>query len=462
MSSPPPLPLGFKLRFDRRARFAEDDTIVYGGSPWRMLRLSPNGAAILRGMRDGTPVDDAASGALARRLVDAGLAEPIPPRWDGQTPLPKIEAVVPAFDRPERLARCLDGLAGLPVVVVDDGSTDEESVAAVVARHPTARLVRRASNGGPAAARNTGLSETHAELVAFVDSDASCSTATLRAIATHLADPALAAVAPRIGQRDLVNRRSTLAAFAVLRSPLGLGEYWAPVRPGSRVSYVPSTVLVARRSALSAVGGFDESLRYGEDVDLVWRLVGAGWSVRYAARFGAWHDEPATWLDWLMRRFRYGTSAGPLARRHPQAMTGPALAGLAAPIAVARRFRAHHASALPTGPAYRAGAVATISTVRGLREWGLPLWWPAILAFARRRRSRLALVAVAAVPPLLEWKRSRPNTGPLRWAAARLADDIAYGAGVWVGCVRARTLLPLLPALSVNRGARAHDDARVQ
>ena len=53
----------------------------------------------------------------------------------------------------------------------------------------------------------------------------------------------------------------------------------------------------------------------------MWRLVQAGWDVRYepgatvAARRA--HDSAAAWLG---RRAFYGTTAGPLARRHPRAL----------------------------------------------------------------------------------------------------------------------------------------------
>ena len=58
---------------------------------------------------------------------------------------------------------------------------------------------------------------------------------------------------------------------------------------------------------------FDPALRYGEDVDLVWRLEAAGWRIRYEPDVVVLHDE----RDRIARRFWYGTSAAPLARRHP-------------------------------------------------------------------------------------------------------------------------------------------------
>jgi mycofactocin glycosyltransferase len=51
------------------------------------------------------------------------------------------------------------------------------------------------------------------------------------------------------------------------------------VAPGLPTHYMPSTVVVVRRSAIGA--GFDESLHIGEDVGLVWRLSLAGWLLRY-------------------------------------------------------------------------------------------------------------------------------------------------------------------------------------
>jgi hypothetical protein len=59
---------------------------------------------------------------------------------------------------------------------------------------------------------------------------------------------------------------------------------------------------------------------------------------------------------------------------------------------------------------------------------------------------RLALVLLAAAPAH-EWARRRPQLDPLRWTAACIVDDAAYGLGVWWGCLRHRSARPLLPAL---------------
>jgi len=194
-------------------------------------------------------------------------------------------------------------------------------------------------------------------------------------------------------------------------------------------------------------------LRVGEDVDLVWRLVAAGWTVRYAPELTAVHIEPRTRRARLDRSRRYGTAAGPLARRHPTAPLSPR-AVPAAVVLLALVGRPRLASALLAG--------ATIGPVRKMRAAGVPardsvatattaslaatsyaarwltqLWSPAlgVLAVrAIRRRDRAAAIALVAM--------LRP----------RLVDDIAYGAGVWTGCLRARSWRPLI--LSHGRSRR--------
>jgi hypothetical protein len=75
--------------------------------------------------------------------------------------------------------------------------------------------------------------------------------------------------------------------------------------------------------------------------------------------------------------------------------------------------------------------------------------WPpaAVLLAVVSRRSRPALAAAVVVPGLLEWLDRRPRLDPARFLALRLADDLAYAAGVWAGCARERSARALLPDL---------------
>ena len=172
------------------------------------------------------------------------------------------------------------------MIVVDDGSRDQDAVASVAAEAGAA-VLRRPVNGGPAAARNTGLAAAETPLVAFLDSDCVPGPGWLDALLPHFADPAVGAVAPRIVPHE--DGRTWLARYEGASSTLDMGRGPASSGPGSRVPYVPGAALVVRKDAAGA--GFAEDMQVGEDVDFVWRLAAAGWRVRYepAATMGHQH-----------------------------------------------------------------------------------------------------------------------------------------------------------------------------
>ena len=448
------VPAGFRLRVDDRTRRHNDDRLLIGGAPRRVLRLTDRGADAARRLLDGQPVVDRADALIARRLLDAGIAHPLPPQGELS-----VEVVVPVYDDATGLDACLSALGrDLPVVVVDDGSADAESVAAVAVRHG-ARLLRCDVNAGPAAARNKGARASTADVLAFVDSDAEVAAPTLQRLAAHLGDAAVAAAAPRVRARDA--GRGVLGVLAAHWSPLDMGPRPGLVAPSHRVGYIPSTVLVVRRRSLEDVGGFDASLRYGEDVDLVWRLVACGAAVRYDPTLQARHAEPRTWAAWLRRRFAYGTSAAALTRRHGDsaaplvvapapaativatACGAPAVAALVAAGTGWRLRRRMRKADVPADEATRGALLAPLQAALGSAHWAGQLWWPMLLIRSRSRRQAVACVLVA--PPLAEFIRRRPPIDPVRWTLALWADDIAYGLGVWTGCVRERTIRPLLP-----------------
>ncbi|MFI5614257.1 mycofactocin biosynthesis glycosyltransferase MftF [Amycolatopsis sp. NPDC051903] len=462
----PPLPAGFRIELDQDTKPLTDE-LWFGGSPARVLRLTAAGRAAWRELETG-PVVSKAAGVLARRLTDAGFAHPIPPEPARE---PDLTVVIPAHNRIGLLERCLAGLDGRhPVLVVDDDSDDAAAVAAVAAKHG-AKLVRRESNGGPGAARTTALEHVDTELVAFLDSDCVPADGWADRLAAHFADPLLAAIAPRVRALagDTWAGRYTRAAGS-----LDLGDRPARVAPGTRTSYVPTAALVARRAALTAVAidgaVFDPRLRVGEDVDLVWRLHRAGHRIRYAPDVHVDHHEPETWRGLLGRRARYGTSAAPLARRHPDALAPlalhpwptltvgallarrPLLAAAAFGGSVASMTRLLRRDDIPTSGVVRAMATAVEQTWLGCGRYGTQFAAPLLAALMvpggrRRWGRRAALASLLLGPPVSAWVKRRPALDPVRYTAAAVADDVAYGAGVWAGCLIHRTTTPIRPAV---------------
>jgi mycofactocin glycosyltransferase len=457
-----PVPVGWRLRPSRGLRRERGGEVLLGGSPPRLITLSPRGAELAERWWTGVPVgDDLAERVLARRLLDAGLAHPEPPSRRG--PGEGVTIVVPVYGDAERLARCLAALAGeTPVIVVDDGSPDSASIA-VVAERFGARYVRHPVNRGAAAARNTGLELVATPLVAFLDSDCVPPAGFPGGLLDHLADPAVGLVAPRIV--SLGGQAGRIAAYERCHSALDMGSQPSRVRPYSWVWYVPSAAMVARRVALGR--GFDEDLTLGEDVDLVWRLHDAGWQVRYDPRTQVAHHDRIDPVAWYRRRVAYNESVAPLLRRHPERVPAlfvspPAAVGWAAwlsgwwpvlaGLTVLRSLRLSRSVSgrLPrVAPwAARAAVEATIQEARDLGRALSGPWAPfavAAMCASRDRALVRRLAALLAVVIVSDWLADDPSLDPLSYGGLRLADESARGIGIWVACVRARDFRALAP-----------------
>jgi mycofactocin system glycosyltransferase len=462
------LPNGLAVELDGDVRRSRDGRLMLGGSPARLLRLSKPAAQVLESGR--FTVAGAATAALARRLVDIGVAHPRPTAQ----PVRDVTIVIPVRDRARRLHQLLTALrtdpetAGVPALVVDDGSVDRGAVASVTRLHGATLLVHP-HNRGPAAARNTGLCHARSRYVAFCDSDVLPEPGWLGPLLAQFTDPALALAAPRVVGISQSQRR-WLDRYEDVRSPLDMGGREAPIVPLSALAYVPSATLVVRRAAVG--GGFAPELRIGEDVDLCLRLHRTGWRMRYVPSSRVGHCHRANLRSWLAQRASYGSGAAELARRHPGqvpplnaapwsvAACALVLRGRPVPLAAAAALTAVAAIRLirlipDADTPVRAGAVLALAAVRGTAEQltrcATRHYWPvAVLAAVMNRRARHVLITGAVLEGLIDYRRSGLRLNPLAYLLIRRLDDMAYGAGLWRGAISDRTVAPLVPRLALR------------
>ncbi|MFY7852640.1 MAG: glycosyltransferase [Brevundimonas sp.] len=224
--------------------------------------------------------------------------------------------MIPTMRRPESLARALrsvfaqDGLADRPVSIVvvdnDPAATARSTVETLKADSPFPVVYRHEPRPGVATARNAGLSETDAPLIAFLDDDEAASkgwlTALLRAQEETKADAVFGPIAGRIP-----DERSWAAVylqrFFGRRGPLSTGL----IDHG----YGCGNSLMVRHSALPGTAPFDASADQtgGEDDALFAALKARGG--RFGWAHDAWVEEfapphRATMSYALSRAFAYG------------------------------------------------------------------------------------------------------------------------------------------------------------
>lgn len=452
-----PLPAQTAVTLHDNAKLLDRDFIA-GGSPWRLLRLPGGSMTVARRWRDGARVR-AGEQRLARTLVQQGVVRPL---FQGPLEVEDIDVIIPVHDDIASLRVLLAQLRGLHVTVVDDASRDPTLVSEITSQFDVT-LIRLEENLGPGGARNAGALATSRALLWFLDDDIEIDDAreVLRRLSVQFQDPLIAACAPRIrGARGATIRDRFEERF----SPLDLGPHAGLVMPGAQVTYVPSACLMVRRSAFG--DGFDEILRLGEDVDLVWRLHDRGWLVRYLAEVVVTHRARTTWRSWFAQRVDYGASAGALAARHGErvapvrsdvwtlAAWGSVLARrpvIAARIVgvVRNRVRTRVAPHSDT-PDVLANEIITRAMLAAAGPFARSLvrtFGPGLLLLALVPRLRHRALLVFALGTAWRFRHQRPRLVDIPLA---LADDAAYCVGVAKGAIEQRSFAALTPRVNTS------------
>jgi glycosyltransferase involved in cell wall biosynthesis len=224
---------------------------------------------------------------------------------------PAATVVVPVRNGADTIDDCLASVlalrypGSLEIVVVDNGSRD--GTTAALRGYGDRLVVVQESRLGPAAARNAGLRRARGEVVAFTDADCVVAPDWLERLVGPLADPAVGIAGGRILARPPVG--------AVAR----FGEVIHDHRMAIEVYEPPYAITMSwasRRATLVQAGGFDESLRRCEDVDLSYRLVQAGHRLAYVPEAVVCHRNESTLPGLFEEGFLHGFYGVQAAKRH--------------------------------------------------------------------------------------------------------------------------------------------------
>jgi GT2 family glycosyltransferase len=166
--------------------------------------------------------------------------------------------------------------------VVDNASTD---ASAHIADSAGAHVLRNPANSGFAAAANQGAALGHAELILFLNPDATLEADDLGLLVRALDDPSVGAAGPRLVHPDGSEQRACWPFPSPLRTwreAFGLAS--------ASPDFVVGACLLVRRDAFERLGGFDERFwLYGEETDLCRRLRDSGLRVAHVPEARAVH-----------------------------------------------------------------------------------------------------------------------------------------------------------------------------
>ncbi|MEI6205783.1 MAG: mycofactocin biosynthesis glycosyltransferase MftF [Desulfuromonadales bacterium] len=456
----------YRLRRNVELVERDGESFLMSKTPLCVLRLNrPLADLVGRGLGGELISASATEHGVMEQLVAKGFAErarSVPQQlWE----MPEVSIVIPVMNRAGELRRCLTSLkqlsypqAKLQIIVVDDGSSDDS---AIVAQEFGAMLVPSGGVGrGPAAARNVGASKATGEILAFIDSDCSASNVWLNELIPAFNDSAMAAVG---GQVDGMCMESGVDRYEAVMSSLSIGSRERIGNSGNDTFYLPSCNLLVRQSAFKRAGGFKDNMHVGEDVDLTWRLRENGWTISYLPIGNVLHEHRSSIRSFMSRRFDYGTSEGMLQILHPdrrKRMVIPPLLAIILMLSLVAPFTGWW-SLLPAGGLL----AADVLTVRlRIGRQNLPITLAAILAGRFRALGSLiyylcyhlvryystALIIFAlfvhagwvlfgvilACAAGVDYAIKKPLLSFPAFAGIYLLEQLAYGSGVFWGCLR--------------------------
>ncbi len=264
-----------------------------------------------------------------RRLGHALLGlEMCLPAWFGAADARRrmdISVVVPTHTRCKIAVRTLQTLFAQSVpafayeiVVVVDGSTD--GTADVLRRlRPACKFrVIEQENRGPSAARNAGYKAAEATLVLFLDDDMVCDPGL---VAAHIAAQKELARAVAFGAIFLSPDSPPSLAAECFQTEIGAFHKQRKANPQLpwRVADCVFSNASIPRALIEDSGGFDETFRKREDLELGIRLLNAGVEARYISDAIAYQYFEKTSADLVREAEAFAVADAMLARRYPEA-----------------------------------------------------------------------------------------------------------------------------------------------
>jgi glycosyltransferase involved in cell wall biosynthesis len=185
-----------------------------------------------------------------------------------------ISVIIPLYNKERQIADTLRSVFAqtyddYEVVVVDDGSTDGSAAVVAAVSDTRIRLIHQ-SNAGVSAARNRGIAEARGELIALLDADDEWKpdylATQMRLVSEYPQCDVFAT------NYEFRNERGEVTPTIIRRLPFttesGVLTNYFDVAAHSNPP-ICSISIMARKSALEAVGGFPIGVVSGEDL-LTW------------------------------------------------------------------------------------------------------------------------------------------------------------------------------------------------
>ena len=230
--------------------------------------------------------------------------------------------VIPVYNRPDEVRELLESLThqelfDFEIVIIEDGSSvsSEAIVESYRGSFPALRYIA-VPNGGPSRARNLGAREATGEYLIILDSDVVLPPGYLTAVDDYLEKHPVDA----FGGPDAASDDFTTVQKAInyaMTSPLTTGGIRGGSADGMEKFKPRSFNLGCRRSVYLQLGGFNEAMRFGEDIDFSLRLIEGGHSTALIQEAFVYHKRRVDFRKFFKQVHNSGIARIHLETRHP-------------------------------------------------------------------------------------------------------------------------------------------------
>ncbi|NJL61841.1 MAG: glycosyltransferase [Methylacidiphilales bacterium] len=225
---------------------------------------------------------------------------------------PLFSIIIPTYNRPERLTKCIQSLTRLEyphddfeVIVVDDGSSQPlDDVVAIFTTQINLTIIRQA-NSGPASARNRGAKSAQGKYLVFTDDDCTIAPEYLTKLKISLDKTPNV----MIGGRTLNALSDNLYSSASQILIDYLYEYYNT--NSSQPNFFASNNFALPAEIFNSLGGFDTNfpLAAGEDREFCDRFLHHSYKMVYVPEIQVYHAHQLSLTKFWRQHFNYGCGA---------------------------------------------------------------------------------------------------------------------------------------------------------
>jgi len=237
-----------------------------------------------------------------------------------------ISAVVTAYNKQSTIAKTLESLLSQPaefkeIIVIDDGSTDNsaEIIKEFADKHKNIKYIFQ-SNQGVSGSSNTGLSMANTNLVALLDGDVSLDKDWLSKLKPYFENKEIGAVSGLTKTMNPKNLWAALAGYNV--------EYRQSKIKGEFVDHLSTTNVIYRKQVLDKIGLFDPEFRYGQDNEISYRILAAGYKLILSKKTFCLHFWPESFMGFMKQRMHGALARAMLIKKYPKRLTGDKISSL--------------------------------------------------------------------------------------------------------------------------------------